>query len=723
MIDNKRHWYNLPAMVCTVIFWTAQPGLGLIISEIMYHPAGNGDTLEFIELHNDRAVFEDLSDYAFTNGIGYAFESGTIIAPKSYLVVAHDPAALEQVYGITGIYGPFTGRLSNDSERIELSSGGGQIVISLRYDDDAPWPVSPDGTGHSLILPKPGGDPAEASSWSPSTFIGGTPGGPDNVQTEPQDPTLVTLVDIGHPGLYFKGIAEPSPDRTGLPTTAWTELGFNDNPTRTPWTEGPSGYGYTNEADELRFIGTQLNDMPGRYMSVYARLPFMPTPELIASFSSLSAEVHYDDGFVLYLNGTRVADSGQILGNPPPFGQSGGPATDPPVAIVDLTNRMNLLVRGTNILAIQGHNARLSGSSDCFISPILRATIGEPGGGDDPHTRVVINEMLVNSDAAAGADWIELYNPGPTTVDLSNVYLSDDRADLLKYKVPDGTVLQPGRFWTATEGMGLAEFGFGLAFAGETVYVTAATDDLLPVPVRVLDAVRYETMEPEATFGRFPDGFDSFGRLTSATFNGPNTQPLIRDIVINEIMYHHGTRDDRYEYIELHNRGTATIALSGWAFIDGISYEFDQGTEMAPGAYMVIAKDPALLETVYDNLIVGSNLVGPYSGRLDDQSERICLSYPFEEMNQETGDLELYMITADEVTYYEGGRWPTWADGEGSSLELRDPHSNNDAPDAWADSDESGKASWEVFSFTIDGADFSYTHDQVTIFDLLLLNR
>jgi len=243
---------------------------------------------------------------------------------------------------------------------------------------------------------------------------------------------------------------------------------------------------------------------------------------------------------------------------------------------------MNLLRPGENILAIQGHNANLSGSSDCFVSPILRVTIGEPGRGADPHARVLINELLANSDQAAGADWIELYNPGPTTVDLSNVYLSDDRNNLLKFKVSDGTFLLPGQFWTVAEGIGPPEFGFGLNSAGETVYVTAATVDPLPAAVRVLDAVRYGTTEPEMTLGRFPDGSDSFGPLNSATFYAPNAQPLVCDIVINEIMYHHGTRDDQYEYVELYNHGAATIALGGWAFTDGISYEFAQGAEMPP---------------------------------------------------------------------------------------------------------------------------------------------
>jgi hypothetical protein len=88
-----------------------------------------------------------------------------------------------------------------------------------------------------------------------------------------------------------------------------------------------------------------------------------------------------------------------------------------------------------------------------------------------------------------------------------------------------------------------------------------------------------------------------------------------------------------------------------------------------------------------------------------------------------SGNVEVLMITADEVTYYDGGRWPSWADGQGASLELRDPDSDNDTPDAWADSDESGKTAWEQFSFTINGNDSNYRHDQVNVFDLLLLNR
>ncbi|MCK4293581.1 MAG: lamin tail domain-containing protein [Planctomycetes bacterium] len=745
MKDKGQHRVVLFAMACVVGLWAAQPAMGLVVSELMYHPVEVGGTpsgdenLEFIELYNNRAVFEDLSGYAFTNGIKYTFGPGTIIGGKEYLVVARNPSALGLQYADVPedkIFGPFEMNdegtkqtsLNNDGERVELSNANGEIIISFRYNDTWPWPKSADGTGHTLILARPGGDPEEASTWSPSTFIGGTPGGPDEVQVEPEDPTRVNLVKIGHPGRYFKGTEEPSPAPGGAATTAWTQRTFDDDPNTTSWLDGPSGYGYctNNDPSEAPFIKTSLTDMQGSYLSVYARLRFTLRAEQISSFSALGAEVRYDDDYVLYLNGTRVAGSDGISGNPPPFsaGRSGG--HDPSPDTVDLTARMNLLVVGTNVVAIQAHNCTNTSSSDALGSVEVWAVLEpEPDDGEDPRARVVINELLANSDAPPGTDWLELYNPGPVAVDLNNVYLSDGRFDLLDYRIPDGIVLQPGDFWAVRQGAPPNGFGFGLKSTGETVFLTAATNDPVPQPIRVLDALRFGVVEADVTLGRFPDGADNFVALSSATYEGANAKPLIRDIVINEIMYHHADRehDPNYEYVELYNKGTSTVSLLGWTFTDGISYDFNEAsqvTEMAPGAYVVVAKNPTWLEAIYGNLTQsgpGANLVGPYSGSLDDHSERVRLSYPSGAVNSETG--EPYMVTVDEVTYYDAGRWPIWADGQGASLELRDPRSNNNTPDAWADSDESAKTRWKYFSHTVNDTQ----PGTVNVFGLMLLNR
>jgi len=713
-------------MVCVLCLWMAQPGLGLIISEIMYHPPEDkhGEALEFIELYNNRAVFEDLSGYAFTRGISYSFAPGTILEPKQHLVIARDPEALETVYGIEAVLGPYSGSLRNSGEQIEFCSKFGEIVLSFAYETKRPWPVSPDGTGHSLQLAQRAGDPEEGSSWSASSFIGGTPGQPDETHAEAEAPSVVILVDLGHAGRYFKGVAEPSPDAYGQASHAWTELAFDDNPDTTPWLEGPSGYGYSNEADELQYIQTELDDMAGAYMSVYARLRFDLTAQEIAAFTQLSAEVHYDDGFVLYLNGTRVGASAQIFGTPPTFDWPGGSATDPQALHLDLTDSMDLLLPGTNVLAIQAHNARLTGSSDAYACPILRALqVKEFAGSDNPNTKLLINEVQGSSGTVPGGDWIELYNPGPVAVNLGHLYLSHNQQNLLQYRLPADIVLQPGEFWSVTKGRFPDGFPFALALSGGEVYLTAATDDPVPVPLRVLDAVHYRHLAPDLSFGRYPDGSASWESLAITTSGTANAQALLHDLVINEIMYHHITREERYEYVELYNKGANTVQLDGWAFTSGIDYSFPEGTELLPDNYLVVAKDPTFLAGVYAHLTLGENLVGPYTGGLNDHSDSIQLAYPIEYKLPGTQQSETYSVIADEVTYYDGGRWPHWADGQGASLELRDAHSNNNTPNAWAASRETDKTQWHPFSYAISAGDRQYTHDQVTIFDLMLLNR
>ena len=268
MREPSRCWWSLLAFVCLMVLWSVRPGFALVISEIMYHPVEDSVTgdepLEFIELYNNRAVSEDLSRWAFTNGIEYTFKPNTTLGPKSYLVIARDPNALMAAYGVTHVLGPYTGKLNNDGERIELSNAAGMIVLSVRYNDASPWPVAPDGAGHSLILAKLGGDPEQAASWSQSSYLGGTPGQPDQIQASPQEPTLVTLVDIGANGRYFKGTKEPSPAADGKATIAWTQVSFNDNPATTAWLDGANGYGYSNSASEMQYVGTAVERYVGQ---------------------------------------------------------------------------------------------------------------------------------------------------------------------------------------------------------------------------------------------------------------------------------------------------------------------------------------------------------------------------------------------------------------------------------------------------------------------------
>lgn len=155
----------------------------LIISEIMYHPTNT--LLEFVELFNTRGEPEDLSGYRLSGDIDYTFPPGTFIPGGGFLVVARSPVDLENAYGINGVLGPFTNNLPNDAGRIRLRNPSGAVFLEVNYTDDPPWPVAPDGTGHSLVLVRPSLGEGDPRAWAASDAVGGSPGRLDPFTPDP----------------------------------------------------------------------------------------------------------------------------------------------------------------------------------------------------------------------------------------------------------------------------------------------------------------------------------------------------------------------------------------------------------------------------------------------------------------------------------------------------------------------------------------------------------
>src|SRR5436190_918306 len=92
----------------------------VVFNEIMYHPSANEAVMEWVELHNQMAVDVDLSGWSLAGGIDFKFAEGSVISGGGYLVVASSPGDLMNATGLTNVLGPFTGRLSNSGEELEL---------------------------------------------------------------------------------------------------------------------------------------------------------------------------------------------------------------------------------------------------------------------------------------------------------------------------------------------------------------------------------------------------------------------------------------------------------------------------------------------------------------------------------------------------------------------------------------------------------------------------
>jgi hypothetical protein len=185
----------------------------VVINEIMYHPPGTNDALEFVELHNILGTPQPLFDPAnpmntwrMRKGVDFNFPTNTTIPAGGFIVLVNfDPAtdpvslsAFRAAYGSSmTVLGPYSGKLDNSGEALELQKPDAPqtlpgpdfglvpyiAVDRVVYSDAAPWPTTPDGFGNSLkrITPSSyGNDPVNWAGGIPNPGAANTSGGPVN---------------------------------------------------------------------------------------------------------------------------------------------------------------------------------------------------------------------------------------------------------------------------------------------------------------------------------------------------------------------------------------------------------------------------------------------------------------------------------------------------------------------------------------------------------------
>lgn len=160
------------------------------------------------------------------------------------------------------------------------------------------------------------------------------------------EPTLV--IGKHAPWKYFAAPAKPPEN--------WNQLSFDD----APWKSGPAGFGYGDGDDR-----TVLSDMHGQYTAVYVRTTF--DVQDVAKIGTLYLYVNFDDGFIAYLNGIQVAAASI---KPTADGLRVSLHEAGQFEEFVIRDAARLLRPGTNLLAIEGHNANVD-SSDFSLDPFL----------------------------------------------------------------------------------------------------------------------------------------------------------------------------------------------------------------------------------------------------------------------------------------------------------------------------------------------------------------
>ena len=274
-----------------------------------------------------------------------------------------------------------------------------------------------------------------------------------------------------------------------------------------------------------------------------------------------------------------------------------------------------------------------------------------------------LNEVHYTSEGAI--DWVEVYNGDDGAVNLDGLSLATRR------DFSDRTPL----------------LGQAPGLGRNVVAVDFEARGQMPIYLlngnSVLQGELLDRPEGEGSVQAFPEGGNEWFTVAKDTKGRGNNPARHENVVINEVMFNPPSDHRSGEYIELFNRDTEAIDLSGWRFVDGVNFAFPSGASIAAGGHLVIAADTDYVRRVYKL----NNVLGNYDGELSNPGELLRLE-------------DAHGNLADELEYSNHGNWPGWTKGGGSSMELVNPWADNRLPSAWRDSDETAKSSFREYTAT-----------------------
>ena len=330
---------------------------------------------------------------------------------------------------------------------------------------------------------------------------------------------------------------------------------------------------------------------------------------------------------------------------------------------------------------------------------------GSPGA-DDPalsYGVIVINEVLTHTDPPL-EDAIELYNASASeTVHIGGWYLSDNDANLKKFRVPNGTMLDPGDYVVFYEEDFNSDTNdpscFEISSHGEEIWLSSA--DLGGTLTGYRTREKFGAAANGVSFGRHVrvDGETDFVATSNRTFgmDNPstlaefrtgtglsNTYPRVGPVVINELMYHPAVGGD--EFVELLNITGADVPLydpanpsNTWRLGAAVDYVFPTNTVLSTNAYaLVVGIAPSAFRLKY-GIPAAVPVFGPYDGKLNNAGESVKLYRP----DTPEADGTVPFVRVDRVKYNDRSPWPRTADGDGPSLERIAPKRYGNDPYNW----------------------------------------
>ena len=283
----------------------------------------DGNRAEFIELYNAGTSDADLGGYFLSDDcvdrFKWSFPEGVVLGPDEFLVVW----------------------ATNKDRRDPCCD----LHTNFRLD----------GEGDCLVLSDASGEQIQIYQFFPEQVLGYSYG-------VPMSGEQFFLVSASESCTAI--VPDPDNPVAGLD---WTLPTYDDS----GWQTGTTGVGFDTDPDYLPLIGLDVGDaMLNNNASCYIRIPFhVEDPSEIAT---LEFAMKFDDGFIAYINGTRVA-SKHAPADPTSTSRATRFQIDSRALEFqefDLDEGTPTLQSGQNVLAIHGLNEK-DNSKDLLLLPSL----------------------------------------------------------------------------------------------------------------------------------------------------------------------------------------------------------------------------------------------------------------------------------------------------------------------------------------------------------------
>lgn len=133
------------------------------------------------------------------------------------------------------------------------------------------------------------------------------------------------------------------------------------------------------------------------------------------------------------------------------------------------------------------------------------------------------NGTVIADEADENSDWIEIYNPGTSPINLNGFYITDDPSNPTKHKLTTGTsdlTIGANGFlllWASgTPTLGSNHLNFALSASGEAVFLYASNGSTL------VDSISFGQQKTNISYGRISDRNAQWGYFSESTPGASN---------------------------------------------------------------------------------------------------------------------------------------------------------------------------------------------------------